>query len=552
MNRAQTPETAFSREGTVRVLAKVPYVSEDPAPSDAPGSPHRAPRPGFLTYFLSDPVRRGLALGTAVTVLLGAVWFFATRDGKQVAQNTGDKPWEAAVPRPDAPEAPAWNPAGNSTTAAVQSTQAQPLGASASYGPTKSPLGFDLPPGNGWGPPEGAISAATPGDGNLPGTAGGLPILSWERPSLPPSPVGPADGLLTSSGPASQQGPVQSAPVEQALPWANATAYTSGTVASAAPGISPAPYSPAQVTPQTGASGVVRNPYYESPAIGSASPAPATAAGGWSSGGPNGPTPGVPPGWPAPVSLQPPSNVQAPSMSIAARPATGPGSGGFPSVAAGVPGGPLASPSAAATAWGNSPNTEGSLTSYSPSTYGSPQTPWSGGGQVPQAMQPQVPGTSGFYSPAPAANSSSWGAGGSAYPGTQAGPSAGPFSNVSPAPVYPTTSPGTWSLPTPGSDAAAPRVPGQETPYYPSTDSFRSGRPATQPMNAAPADSQVVPATYANPNSRSTPIGTSPQPGTTWDASRGSGTWPSTTPATQPYPAMGQAGYNLYPSSTLR
>lgn len=545
MSRAQTPETTFSHEGTVRVLAKVPYVNENDAPQGAPSHPYRVARLGFLAYLLSDPVRRGLALGTAATLLLGTIWFFATRSRKEVAQNPNSKPWEVAVPRPDAPEAPAWNPTGSTGSESVQSTQAQPVATPASYGPTKSPLGFDLPPGNGWGAPEGTVATFGSGETNLVTSPGGSPFLNWER----PAPGGPMDGSVMASASSSQQVPSESAPMGQPLPWANAAGYPSQAAVSPVPGPSPAGYFPGQAGTQADASGVVRNPYYDASGPHSTSVVQGAGSGNWS-GVPGG-TPGVPAGWPAPVSLQPPANPQ-PSLSLASRPATGPVVGSFPTVGTGVSGGSVSAAPTAATGWGTPLNGDGRLATYTAPSYASPQAPWAGAVQAPQAVQPQASSPAGSSQQAAFGSATAWRGVDSAYPATQAAPSAGQLPNAAPVPVYPSTSPGPWSLPTAGSESTGPRAGGQEVPYYPSTDSFRSSPQSTQPLNAPPADPQVVPATYANPNSRSGGVGTSSPPAANWDFRRGATTWPSAPPASQPYPTTGQAGYNLYPSSTLR
>ncbi|GIX02532.1 MAG: hypothetical protein KatS3mg112_1469 [Thermogutta sp.] len=107
MNKPLHTDDAPS-QGTVRVLARLPYVGgERETGPEQTAYPFRA----TPTSFFSDPIRRGLALGLAAVLLLGVIWFIAGRGKKsEIASNGQEKPWETAVPRPDAPEAPAWSP----------------------------------------------------------------------------------------------------------------------------------------------------------------------------------------------------------------------------------------------------------------------------------------------------------------------------------------------------------------------------------------------------------------------------------------------------------
>ncbi len=215
---------------------------------------------------LEKPVWRGIALGGVVIVLLAAVWFFSGRgrnDSGGVTDSNGR--WQVPVPQPDAPEAPRW---GSDLTSSPTSAQpgvgqtaatawdgwnspstAGPTAPTAA--PTKSPLGFDLPPGNRWGEVATA-DAGSPPTGMHTQQAYAHPNAALPVPSYAPQGVSAfASQPPAWDEPASSQPPP---PANQQPSWANAASNNF----SATPSAGAAQASVADGQPYT-----VQNPYYQ-------------------------------------------------------------------------------------------------------------------------------------------------------------------------------------------------------------------------------------------------------------------------------------------------
>ena len=549
MNKPLHTDDASS-QGTVRVLARLPYVGgEQESVPEHSTYPFRA----TPVSFFSDPIRRGLALGVAVVLLLGVIWFIAGRGKKsEIASNAQNKPWETAVPRPDAPEAPAWSPPSVSLPSeSVQSTQAQPFGAAGdSHLVTRSPLGFELPPGNGWGSPqENSLNTSS----TQPSLTAGQPILAWENPqATQASPALPP--VQTQMTPQYDVAPVN-ASGNSPTPWANAAGFAANSPGSTP--MNPTPQGYASVAPagptapsSAGPAQIVRNPYFNSqPVAQSANASPTQPAADFTAsnnswGQPVSAT--LPASWPTPVELQPPSAAVGPSAVIASRPnapdfaqpATSPRVQNSIS-AAGYP---------QASQW-NMPSTTAGSSVYSHASSVSsaaPQNTW--GNSTSQLSSPGSP------IPSIGGNPSNYGPYSNAVPGSQpAYQGSVGLQTPQQSPAYNGPSAGLWG----DSRAMGPGQtvqPGQnqQAPVYPSTDSYRYYGPTSQPGTQQPHDNQVVPATYANPSWGNYLNGSGPSPmGPTAPTGRPQQQQAGTS-ADQLYPTTGQTGYNLYPTSVLR
>ncbi|MGB9689341.1 hypothetical protein [Thermogutta sp.] len=548
MNKPLHTDDAPS-QGTVRVLARLPYVGRE-----RETGPEQATYPfrATPTPFFSDPIRRGLALGVAAVLLLGVIWFIAGRGKKsEIASNGQDKPWQTAVPRPDAPEAPAWSPPSVSLPGeGVQSTQAQPFGLATDSQPvTRSPLGFELPPGNSWGSPqENPVNSPA----IQPASTTGEPILAWENPQLTQGSPGPVAMQAQIN---SQYGmPPVSPSGNPSTPWANAAGFGANP-----PGPTPmnstpygyagvAPVAPTAASP-AGSGQIVRNPYFNNQPVAQSANVPLNQSAGDFTPGDN-PwgqpvTATLPASWPTPVELQPPSTVSGPSVIVASRPnapqfAQPSGSPTVPSSAPGT-GYPqaaqwnLPSPTAGSSNYSNAPSASVDV----------PQNAW--GNPMSQLPAP------GHTLPSTGGNSLDGGLYSNGVRVSQSGyqgPVGTPGQQQSPA--YNGPSATVWGDPR----TAAPGQmlqPGQnqQGPSYPSTDSYRYYGPTSQPGAQQPHDNQVVPATYANPSWGNQMNAFAPG-STGATASPGSSQRQVGTSTDQLYPTTGQTGYNLYPTSVLR
>jgi len=524
MNRPHSSSSSPQRpQPTLRVLGRLPYV----APSSTETANVVEPEPplaGF-SFTLNDSVRRGLIYGLIAVAILGVTWYLVARktDKSEVASKDGEKPWEVHVPRPDAPEAPTWNPY-DSTHPPVQSAQAQQspdLGtAFGSTAPsTKSPLGFDLPPGNGWGQPALPESAT----GYPSGSAGAAYSEQQNTNSISQTyqvqatPDSPSAGV-SSGSPFPNQASNSVQGLAPTPPWANAAGQpfagqVSGFAGPPQPVGQPGATAPSSVP---GAPAIVRNPYVAD--------VNSSAANGM-------------PGVANPAAYNP---VPAPNFAQAAPylPSNGTApSGTFPTWSGGT-GEP--NPNQATAYLASRPGNEwGSPTpqqtpAVNPS---SPQFPpsWSQNGYGNTALTPAGANQNGS-TPATAYRSSGYPQENWDVPASQ--PSSG-WNGVSP--VSPATVPG-WNLPA-TQPPSAPSYPGPNTPYAP------ADRSNTWP--ATGQDSQVVPATYANPATgepqlpQGSPYPTTHYPSTGWTPN-------VSNPVPSQYPTTGHTGYGLYPSTTLR
>ncbi|NMC19265.1 MAG: hypothetical protein GYA33_02495 [Thermogutta sp.] len=220
---------------------------------------------GFAMW--EKPVWRGIALGGVVIVLLAAVWFFSSRGGNDsggVTDSAGR--WQVPVPQPEAPEAPRWDsnltsapnspqPAAGqqtSTAWAGWNTPSSPASFAQGETPSKSPLGFDLPPGNRWGDSVGMDASSHP-TGMTPEQPYYQPATTLPVPSYAPQGVPASAPQQTAwSDPApSQPSP---SPAQQAS-WANAAANTLS---------QSQPTGGVQAPVQDGQPFTVQNPYYQS------------------------------------------------------------------------------------------------------------------------------------------------------------------------------------------------------------------------------------------------------------------------------------------------
>lgn len=420
---------------------------------------------------LEKPVWRGVALGSVVIVLLAAVWFFSGRgrnDSGGVTDSNGR--WQVPVPQPDAPEAPRW---GSDLTSSPTSAQpgvgqatatawdgwnspstAGPVAQTAA--PSKSPLGFDLPPGNRWG--DAAITdAGSPPTGMAAQQQYAPPGAALPVPSYAPQGVSAfASRPPAWNDPASSQPPL---PAAQQPSWANAASNNFSETPSAGAG---------QPSVQDGQPYTVQNPYYQ--------PWTGPQAVAQNSSGYANSTPSSGPTWAAPSSqtaapTMPTTYPQGAYSQASAQsygyPATPPyaspavdervafrGNGrdsGSPDagyVPAYSPN--LNRPSAPSWNQNASPNSAYPAPSGEASGWGRPADPSlpASGGQ-PQVVDPavvradyartSVPAATGYpvvpnpsnptYTPAPSANSSPY-----YYPSTSGSP-----------PVYPQTSTSTWN-----------------------------------------------------------------------------------------------------------
>ncbi|MBC7353414.1 MAG: hypothetical protein H5U08_13720 [Thermogutta sp.] len=546
MNKPLHTDDAPS-QGTVRVLARLPYVG-----GERETGPEQAAYPSRATptSFFSDPIRRGLALGLAAVLLLGVIWFIAGRGKKsEIASNGKEKPWETAVPRPDAPEAPAWSPPSVSLPAeGVQSTQAQPFGLAGDSQPvTRSPLGFELPPGNSWGSPQ-ENPANTPAA--QPPLTTGQPILTWENPQA--TQASPAPATMQAQMNAQYGVPPMNPSGNPSTPWANAAGFAANSPAATPMNpvsqgyASVAPAGPAAVS-SAGSAQIVRNPYFNNEPVAQSVNVPSNqSAGDFTPGDTTRGQPvtaTLPASWPTPVELQPPSAVNGPSAVIASRPnappfaqPTTPPSVQTPGSAAGYPqAGQWNVPSADSAAYSSGPSVSGSV----------PQNTWgNSAGQLPSPGSP-IPSTGG--------NPSNVGLYSNGLPSSQPAYQGPVGVQTQPQSPYKGPSAAVWG----DSRTAVPAQPpqngqNQQAPVYPSTDSYRYYGPTSQPGTQQPHDNQVVPAAYANPSwgchlnsSTPSPMGPTAPTGRSQQQQAG-------TSADQLYPTTGQTGYNLYPTSVLR
>lgn len=526
MNRAQPSSPIQRPQPSLRVLGRLPYVA---AQSDESTVVSEAESPATeSSLFVTVSVKRGLIYGLVALTILVATWYFVgRRSGKSELAKNGDDTWEVQPPRPDAPEAPTWNPYGEAGPSAIQSAQAQSsvgTGSSmtSSTSTVRSPLGFELPPGNGWGQPSSYDSATSyPSDASES-------VNSWQsNVGQPPASYQAQTGFETVPGgtTAISPSPNQSAlqPSGAVPPWANAAGQTLAAQPAAYGGENypTAAWQNSAQPPMPGSPAVVRNPYvnvasaptgdsFASPVNPAAYPAASATAisdpGSYSPAG-TGPMnygPGGPNGWPAAASQE---GSQRADAYLASRPGN---QWGTPS-----PSGTWQA-DAAYPASSQSPTVGWDQTR----PYGNiPPTPVGGN----QAVSPP----SGGYA-SPTYPQSQW-----SLPSGQQ-PSGWNESSLVPPPAP------AWNIPT-GQPAQSPSY---STPPSSSSPVDRSN---TWPNTGG--DSQVVPATYA----RSAPT----------DAAMSQGSYPTSVypstngpsnvvnPAPAPYPSTGQT-YGLYPATTLR
>lgn len=283
------------------VLTELPDLSRPETDLDEIGTISYG---GFAMW--EKPVWRGIALGGVVIVLLAAVWFFSGRgrnDSGGMTDSAGR--WQVPVPQPDAPEAPRWD-----ANAASPGNSAQAEAGQQAWGgwnhsnnaaafpqpetPSKSPLGFDLPPGNRWGDSTATNEGQLP-TGMTPQQSYAQPGAALPVPSYPPQGI-PAGSQQTAwSGPGSQQPEFAQAPQPS---WANAA--SSGTRDLQANGNATAPA-------QDGQPYTVQNPYYQ-PWAGAQTVAQSPAGNGEAA-----PSGAMPPAstWPVPSSQAAPPNMPA-------------------------------------------------------------------------------------------------------------------------------------------------------------------------------------------------------------------------------------------------
>ncbi len=515
MNRPQPSSSAQRPQPTLRVLGRLPYVA--PSSEDANGVPEPESSLKQAPFVLSDPIRRGLVYGLATLLVLGAVWYIVARktDNTELAGKGSDKPWEVQTPRPDAPEAPAWNPY-NSSQMPAQSAQAQesptPVGSfGGSQAPTKSPLGFDLPPGNSWGQspvPENTFAQ--------PAEAVSSPYRSQvayvSAPYSPYQAQGTTDGWNGEANNGFANPQPTSAPVQGVVatpPWVNAAGQPTGFTEDSRP------VTQAESTQQTTIPGgpvVMRNPYVVSANAPAALPsgmdqatyAPTTSPSGMAA---------TPYGTPASGAVAPTSNAWS------------------------TPGYPATPYEAVASRPRNDWQTPAVSNVQQP------------GAAYPPAAQPPVSGWNqaafGTTNLVPAGAIPDTSASGVGYPSAGDPQTNGmsatqqlPGWNASPSPVGP-SGPG-WNVP-PSPATSSPAYPGSTNPYPP------ANRANTQPDWGQ--DPGVVPATYANP---ANPESRLPQ-GSYPTTQNPSATWlPNANTAPAQYPSTGQTGYGLYPATTLR
>lgn len=544
MNRPHTSSQTQRTKPTLRVLGRLPYVASSPEDSTPVSDPAPATDEGL--FVLTDPIKRGLVLGVAVVAILSITWYFVSRKSgnSELADKHSDQAWEVQTPRPDAPEAPVWNPNGDAGQSPIQSAQAQAAPGfdglfSDSTSVTRSPLGFELPPGNGWGQPSlqedapiypnnATIAAASANSWQQPAAGQALPSYQAQ------TGLEPAAGVGTTS-PLASQSALQFATSAPPPPWVNAASQPSGTQPA---GFVTETYSavPARAPVQSaipGSPAVVRNPYVgeassqvsdplANPANAPPYPAmPVTAfsnSGQFSPGGTGqrGYESSPASGWPTTANQQPAQPAQAYAQPaeayLASRSANqwgtaAPTSGWQPNVA-----------------YPNAPQGQGATWDQANRLGNAPLAPI-GGNQT-------VAANNGFASPTyPQATypQGNWN-----IPGGQQ-PTGWGDSAVAPSAVP------AWNVP-----------PGQppQAPSYPSTPSPLSPMERSNTAPSVGGDSQVVPATYARPTPTSvsasqgwSPRGVYPSAGTTASG---------VSAAPSQYPSTGQTGYGLYPATTVR
>jgi len=534
MNRPHSSSSAQRPQPTLRVLGRLPYVA--PASTETPNDAEPETTFTGVSFAMNDSVRRGLIYGLIAVAILGVTWYLVARktDKSQLASKDSEKPWEVHVPRPDAPEAPAWGPY-ESGQPAVQSAQAQqsPGGGPAlgSATPTtKSPLGFDLPAGNGWGQPPFSETTTNHYPNGMVGPAYGTQQQNTtpapQAYQVQATPESLSAGMPAGSMPTGSPFPTQPSNATQAFaptpPWANAAGQSFASQPSGFAGDSQPVFqagNPAQ-SPIAGAPTIVRNPYVTdvSPSVANGNPGTANPA-AYSP---------VPAANLADAGQYTPSNGTAPNGTLPAW-SGGTGEPGSYQAAAylasrpgnewGVP--PTSTPQQASA--GNASNPQFPASWNQTNAYGSTALAPAGINQNATAPATMY-GSSGYpqesWGPANVQQPSNW--------------------NTTP-PVSPAVVPG-WNLPA-SQPTSSPNYPGATNPYSPSDRS--------NTMPASGQDSQVVPATYANPANgdprlpQGSPYPTTHYPSTGWTPN-------ASNPVPNQYPVTGQTGYGLYPSTTLR
>ncbi|MGQ9769716.1 MAG: hypothetical protein ACUVQG_04100 [Thermogutta sp.] len=541
MNRPYTSSKTQRTKPTLRVLGRLPYVASSPEESTMVSDPAPAPEKGL--FDLTDPIKRGLLLGVGVVAILGVTWVFIGRKSSktELANRDSTPAWEVQTPRPDAPEAPAWNPNEVASQSPVQLAQAQAspgFDGLFSYptSETKSPLGFDLPPGNGWGEPLSQENTPV-----YPPNAAGSPG-SWQQPTVgQPLPSSQAQTSFEAVPELGIASPLVNRPVLQASapapvpPWVNAAgqpgaAQPAGFVAE---DYSPVPVQPVAQSGMPSSPGVLHNPYVgdPNPAVSEAYPNPAnspaypvTSVNAFSNSGQFSSSGTGQRGYErSPASVWSTTRSQQPAQPAEAYFASRPGN-------------QWATPA--------------------PSTSHNPSHAWQLNPAYPNAPQSPVanwdqPNQLGNTPPAPA---------GASQPGVVAN------SGV-PSPRYPqaTYPQGNWNLPggqqpanwgnVPVVSPAAPAsnvAPGQpaQTPSYPATPNPLSPADRSNALPATTGDSQVVPATYARPTPPSPPASQGWSPAGAYPSTGTTASGVSAAPSQ--YPSTGQTGYGLYPATTVR
>ncbi|MGQ9604965.1 MAG: hypothetical protein ACUVTW_02115 [Thermogutta sp.] len=440
---------------------------------------------GFAMW--EKPVWRGLALGGVVIVLLAAVWFFSGRGRNNSGGMTDSEGrWQTPVPQPDAPEAPRWNSnlASSPNSAQPGTGQQGPPGWNWSTPghstpfaqtetPTKSPLGFDLPPGNRWGDSAGmdvgSHPSGVPAQQSYAQAGTALPVPSYAPQGIPASAaqqtawIDPASTWPSSSQPSQPSQSLQPS-------WANAASSNMP---------EPQPTAATQAPSSEGQPYTVQNPYYQAwqgtPGVaqqpgGSQNPSlPSAPSAGmsasvptWGLASPQAATPAMPTTYPqSPYAQSNAPSYGYPAASPYASPAAeerlafrgsqaGPASSATNYVPAYSPG--LNYPQA--PTW----NTDATMNSAYPASpngasgWGSPadsSVPGAAPGPQPQVVDPAVVRAdySRTGSPVAVGNPSSTNPPAPAYVPAQSGNSAPYYypSTTGSAPAYPQTSTSTWN-----------------------------------------------------------------------------------------------------------
>lgn len=520
MNRPQPSSSAQRPQPTLRVLGRLPYVA--PSSEDSAGVSESEPSLNHTPLALSEPVRRGLIYGVATLLILGGLWYIVSRktDNTELASKSPDKSWEVQMPRPDAPEAPAWSPH-NSGEMQAQSAQAQessvPVGSFAGpQTPAKSPLGFDLPPGNSWGQPtatENAFAqpAETAGVPYSPQTANaGAPYSAFEAQTAFNGWNGGASNGFANpqSMSAFPQGVVTTPP------WVNAA----GQPSAGQPGGFTAerlPLNQGETALQpTSPSGpvVMRNPYVVSGNTpGATLPSGLDQAGYTATSTPTGMatgpygTPSLGPAAPTPNAWSASGYPTMPYEAVASRPRNDWQTPAVSNVQQPTSGYPA--------------NTQPAMSGWNQAGYGVTSL-------VPAAAIQDASASSAGYPSATYPQSDGSMSTTQQLPGWKPSP---------PVPSFPS-----WNVP-PSHATPSPSYPGSTNPYPP------ANRPNPQPDWGQ--DPGVVPATYANSVNADSRLPQWSYPSTQNPSAT---SVPNTNTTSPQYPSTGQTGYGLYPSTTLR